>query len=57
MISYDKTNKCFKGNFEKDYIYPKFENPNIQFLKKKFNRERYSSSSSKRIGGNFGIYK
>ena len=58
MISYDKTNKCFKGNFEKGLYLSKFENPNIQFLKKKFNQRRYSSSSSKKNrGGNFGIYK
>ena len=34
MISYDKTNRTFKGNFEKGLYLAQFENPNISFLKK-----------------------
>jgi len=49
MISYDKNNKCFKGNFEKGLYLSKFENPNIQFLKKKFNREDIAAAAQKRI--------
>ncbi len=49
MISYDKKNKCFKGNFEKGLYLSKFENPNIQFLRKKFNREDIAAATQKRI--------
>ena len=31
MISYDKKNKTFKGNFEKGLYLSKFDNPNINF--------------------------
>ena len=39
MISYDK-NKTFKGNFEKGLYLSKFDNPNINFLIKKFSKEK-----------------
>ena len=49
MISYDKVNKCFKGNFEKGLYLSKFDNPNIQFLKKRYKREDIAAATQKRI--------
>lgn len=48
MISYDKNNKTFKGNFEKGYYLAKYQNPNISFLKKKFSREDIAAAAQKR---------
>ena len=49
MISYDKLNKCFKGNFEKGLYLSKFDNPNIKFLNKKFSPEDIAAATQKRI--------
>ena len=49
MISYDKLNKCFKGNFEKGLYQSKFDNPNINFLKKKYTRKDIAAATQKRI--------
>ena len=49
MISIDKTNRTFKGNFEKGLYLAKFENPNISLFKKKIFFKRYSSSGNKKI--------
>ena len=49
MISYDKLNKCFKGNFEKGLYQSKFDNPNIKFLIKKYSQEDIAAATQKRI--------
>ena len=49
MISYDKKNKTFKGNFEKGLYLSKFDNPNINFLIKKFSKEDIAAATQKRI--------
>ena len=49
MISYDKLNKCFKGNFEKGLYQSKFDNPNIKFLLKKYSREDIAAAAQKKI--------
>ena len=49
MISYDKENKCFKGNLEKGLYLPQYQNPNISFLKKKFSKEDIAAAAQKRI--------
>ena len=49
MISYDKSKKCFKGNFEKGLYQSGFDNPNIKFLIKKFSPEDIAAASQKRI--------
>ena len=49
MISYDKLNKCFKGNFEKGIYQSKFNNPNTKFLTKKFSSEDIAAATQKRI--------
>ena len=49
MISYDKLNKCFKGNFEKGLYLSKFNNPNINFLIKKFSPKDIAAATQKRI--------
>ena len=49
MISYDKVNRCFKGHYEKGLYLAKFDNSNIKFLKKKFNREDIAAAAQKRI--------
>ncbi len=49
MISYDKSNKTFKGNFEKGLYQSKFHNTNIKFLIKKYSREDIAAATQKRI--------
>ncbi len=49
MISYDSNSKSFVGNFEKGYFISKFNNPNLQFMKKKFKRENIAAAAQKRI--------
>ena len=49
MISYDKKNKCFKGNLEKGLYLPQYHNPNISFLKKIFSKEDIAAAAQKRI--------
>ena len=49
MISYDKFNKCFKGNFEKGLYQSKFDNLNIKFLTKKYSCEDIAAATQKRI--------
>ena len=49
MISYDKKNKSFKGNFEKGLYLSKFDNPNIKILKKKFSPVNIAAAAQKRI--------
>ena len=49
MISYDSSSKSFVGNFEKGYFISKFNNPNLQFMKKKFKREDIAAAAQKRI--------
>ena len=49
MISYDKLNKCFKGNFEKGLYQSKFDNSNIKFLIKKYSREDIAAATQTRI--------
>ena len=49
MISYDKLNRCFKGNFEKGLYLSKYNNPNIAFLKKKFSSQDIAAAAQKRI--------
>ena len=45
MISFDKKNNCFKGNFEKGIYIAKFNNANLNFLKKKYSREDISAGA------------
>ena len=49
MISYDRRNKCFKGNIEKGLYLPQYKNPNLSFLKKIFSREDIAAAAQKRI--------
>ncbi len=49
MISYDKINKCFKGNYEKGLYIAHYDNPNIKFLKKKYSSKDIASAAQKRI--------
>ena len=49
MISYDKINKSFKGNFEKGIYLPKYNNPNLKLLKKKFNAKDIAAAAQKRL--------
>lgn len=49
MISYDKINKSFKGNFEKGIYLPKYNNPNLKLLKKKFNARDIAAAAQKRL--------
>ena len=49
MISYDRVNKCFKGNFEKGIYIAKFRNPNLNFLKRKFLAKDIAAAAQKRI--------
>ncbi len=49
MISYDKQNKVFKGNYEKGLYLASFDNPNINFLKKKFKPKDIAAAAQKRI--------
>jgi carbamoyltransferase len=49
MISYDKKNKTFKGNYERGLYIANFENQNISFLKKKFKPEDIAAATQKRI--------
>ena len=49
MISYDKKNKVFKGNYEKGLYLANFNNPNINFLKKKFKSKDIAAAAQKRI--------
>ena len=49
MISYDKTNKCFKGNFEKGIYISKYDNPNIKYLLKKYSAKDIAAAAQKRI--------
>ena len=49
MISYDKKNKSFKGNFEKGLYLPQYQNPNLFFLKKMFSREDIAAAAQKRL--------
>ena len=49
MISYNKKDKCFKGNDEKGMYIANFDNPNINFLKKLFTREDIAAAAQKRI--------
>ncbi len=49
MISYDKLNKCFKGNFEKGIYISNYNNPNLKFLKKKFAPADIAAAAQKRI--------
>ncbi len=49
MISYDKSKKCFVGNFEKGLYQSKFDNPNLKFLIKKFTPKDIAAAAQKRI--------
>ena len=49
MISYDRKNKCFKGNFEKGLYLSRFDNPNLNFLIKKFSKKDIAAATQKRI--------
>ena len=49
MISYNKSNKCFKGNFENGLYIAKYKNPNLIFLKKKFSPKDIAAAAQKRI--------
>lgn len=49
MISYDKINKCFKGNYENGLYQSKFDNPNIKFLIKKYSHKDIAAATQKRI--------
>lgn len=49
MISYDKYNKKFRGNYEKGLYIANFENPNLSFLKKSFKREDIAAATQKRL--------
>jgi len=49
MISYDKINKCFKGNYEKGFYQSTFDNPNIKFLIKKYSHKDIAAATQKRI--------
>ncbi len=49
MISYDKMNKCFKGNFEKGIYQSKYDNPNLNFLKKKFKSKDIAAAAQRRL--------
>ena len=49
MISYDKKNKCFRGNFENGIYSANFDNPNLNFLKRKFTPADIAAACQKRI--------
>ena len=49
MISYDKKNKTFKGNYEKGLYIASFKNSNINFLKKLYKPEDIAAAAQKRI--------
>ncbi len=49
MISYDKKNKCFKGNMENGLYLPQFQNPNIHFFLKKFSKKDIAAAAQRRI--------
>ena len=49
MVSYDKINKSFKGNFEKGIYLSKYNNPNLKLLKKKFNAKDIAAAAQKRL--------
>ena len=49
MISYDKINKRFKGNYEKGLYLAKYKNLNLNFLKKKFSSKDIAAAAQKRI--------
>ncbi len=49
MISYDEINKSFKGNFEKGIYLPKYDNPNLKILKKKFKAKDIAAAAQKRL--------
>ena len=49
MISYDKSKKTFKGNFENGLYIPSFLNSNIKFLTKKFSAQNIAAAAQKRI--------
>ena len=49
MISFDQNNNCFIANFEKGLYLPRFDNPNLKFLKKKYNREDISAAAQKTL--------
>lgn len=49
MISYDKINKTFKGNYEKGLYVASFKNPNLNFLKKLFKPEDIAAATQKRL--------
>ncbi len=49
MISYDKSKKCFSGDFENGLYISKFDNPNLKFLNKKFTPKDIAAAAQKRI--------
>jgi carbamoyltransferase len=49
MISYDNKTKQFVGNYEKGLYQAKFDNPNLNYLKKKYSREQIAYSTQKAL--------
>ncbi len=49
IISFDKKNNCFKGNFEKGLYIAKFDNSNLKFLLNKFKKKDIAAAAQKRL--------
>ena len=49
MISFDKKNNCFKGNYEKGLYIASFENKNLNFLLKKYSKKDIAAATQKRL--------
>ena len=49
MISFDKINNCFKGNYEKGIYIASFENENLKYLLKKYSKKDIAAATQKRL--------
>lgn len=49
MVSFDKKNNCFKGNYEKGIYIASFENKNIKYLLKKYSKKDIAAATQKRL--------
>jgi len=49
MISFNRKNNSFVGNFDKGIYLPRFDNHNLNFLKKKYTREDICAATQKRL--------
>ena len=49
MVSFDKKNNCFKGNYEKGIYIASFENKNIKYPLKKYSKKDIAAATQKRL--------